>query len=147
VHADAPGADAAPPADGSASLAVAPGVLVRVKVGLKGLSGLPHKCCGCVGVVEGVQGQQVFVRVGPRRIDLHILAPADLLAHTSDPVVGQQVRVVQAGMMAYRQQYRWQTGTVAACKDDGWLINFPPAKPGGDERSAVFGVEELESLS
>lgn len=132
---------------GAALLALSPGMLVRVKPGSKGPTGHLRKCCGRVGVLQGKQGDQWFVRFGPQRYELFTLAEAELEPYTADPVIGNQVRILKVGASEYRQQYMWKTGTVAACLDDGWLIRFTPNQIGADALESVFGTHDLESVA
>lgn len=128
---------------GAASLALSPGMLVRVRPGSKGPTGHLRKCCGRVGVLQGKQGEQWFVRFGPQRYELFALAATELEAYTADPIIGNQVRVLKVGQADSRLPYLWRTGTVVACQDDGWLIRFAPTQSGADALESVFGTDEL----
>lgn len=128
---------------GAASLALSAGMLVRVRPGSKGPTGHLRKCCGRVGVLQGKQGEQWFVRFGPQRYELFALAAAELEAYTADPIIGDQVRVLKVGQADSRQPHLWRTGTVVACQDDGWLIRFAPTQSGADALESVFGTDEL----
>ncbi len=128
---------------GAASLALHGGMLVRVRPGSKGPTGHLRKCCERVGVLQGQQGGNWFVRFGPQRYELFTLAAAELEPYTADPVIGNQVRVLKVGATEYRQQYLWKTGTVAACLDDGWLVRFTPNQVGAEALESVFGTDEL----
>lgn len=118
----------------------AAGDLVRVKVGLKGPTGRPRKECGRVGVVRPGH-LSLIVEFGAGVGQRAGFEPEELEPYTADPIVHKRVRVLNL-----ESTYRWQEGTVTACKADGWQVEFS-GKPGTVAKAAIFDTKELESLA
>ncbi|UMT84147.1 ParB/RepB/Spo0J family partition protein [Paracidovorax citrulli] len=140
-----PGEDGADVGTQGAAATWAAGQLVRVKEGLKGPSGKVRKISGRVCLVER-GGASLVLRWGPRRDEMAVDVSADdVEAYTADPIVGKRVRVMRAGLMEDRRKFLWRHGTVRACREDGWDINFHDPK-GGLVQSKIFDTDELESI-
>lgn len=113
---------------------------MRIKAGLNGTTGRPHKECGRVGVVR-LGDLSLIVEFGAGVGQRAGFEAEELEPYTADPIVGKRVRVLNPN-----SAYRWQDGTVAGLTAEGWKVEFS-GKPGAAVKAEIFDTKELESLA